>query len=267
VTSTLPGMPRPRPHLGQGTPSGGPGTAPRGTCRRMDKVTREHRLVLGGELAVPLLGHVEVAEHLSPDQHRDPEEGPHGRVLLREAERGRMGAQVADAQWVRGGDQLAEHALALRQMTHPVGQLLVDAHRDEGTQSATGAEYAQRSVAGVDQARRRLRDLMERRVQVQAGGHAEEGIEQVLHPLLGTGHRREAVLHLGEQLRQPHPGQGGADPQLAVIAGGGGRGPGWLGHRRIRFSVRGPPRHPFRPAPALWPPRTDVRRCVVRARG
>jgi hypothetical protein len=149
-----------------------------------------------------------------------------------------MGAQVADAQWVRGGDQLAEHALALRQMTHPVGQLLVDAHRDEGTQSATGAEYAQRSVAGVDQARRRLRDLMERRVQVQAGGHAEEGIEQVLHPLLGTGHRREAVLHLGEQLRQPHPGQGGADPQLAVIAGGGGRGPGWLGHRRIRFSVR-----------------------------
>jgi hypothetical protein len=118
-------------------------------------------------------------------------------------------SQVADPQGPRVGDELAEHALPLGEVPHPGSELVVDPDGDEGAQPPAGGQHPQRSVLRVDQPGRGLHDLAEGAVQVQAGGHVEEGIEQVLHPRLRPRHGGQPFLHLVDELGQPHAGEGG----------------------------------------------------------
>ena len=95
------------------------------------------------------------------------------------------------------GDQFPQHALALRQGPHPGVELLIDADCDEVGQAAVCAEDAERPVAGIDQLGRRLGDAVQGAAQVQPRGDGEERVQQVLHPLLAAGDRRQPLLHLG----------------------------------------------------------------------
>ena len=131
----------------------------------------------------------------------------HLRVVRREPDRRGVLAQVGDPERTGIGDQLPEHALALGQGPHARGELLVDAHGDEGGQPVTLADDPERAVAGVDEFDAGLDDAPQGAVQVQPGGHAEEGVEQLLHPALAAGDGGQPLLHLFEQLGQPHAGQ------------------------------------------------------------
>jgi hypothetical protein len=218
---------------------------------------------------VPLLRQVEVAEGLPTDEDGDPEEGVHLGVVRGEADGGRVPAQVGDPQRVGLGDQLAEHALALRQGTHPGGQVVVDAHVDEGRQPALGRQHAQRAVPGVDQLGARLDDAPQRGLQVQPGRDGEEGVEQVLDAGLALGHGRQAFLDLLQQLGEAHAGQGRARRPAVrpaiVLRGHHGRatstaslarghrhgnpvGPVPVGAHAPRSSVRHPLSNPIRTA-------------------
>src|SRR3954465_6981258 len=149
-------------------------------------------------------------------------EGGGGR---READRGGVLPQVGDPQRVRLADQLPQHALALRQRPHHGGEVIVDADVDEGGETATLPQHAQGPVPGIHQVGRGLHDAPQRARQVQPGGDAQEGVEQVLHPGLAPCHRGQPVLPLVDQFGQSHGGQrrlfASAAPEMPLWAGQG----------------------------------------------
>ena len=168
----------------------------------------EHGLVLGGE--------VPVRASRSGRGCRTPRRGPaRGRRGSCASAGGAAGKPTEDGCWHRSGMRSGYGSVISCPSTPlPSGRCPMRAASsssmpdvDEGRQPAVRAENAERAVAGVDQPDGGLDDPPQRGVQVQARGDAEEGVEQVLHPLLGPRHGSQPVLHLVQQLGQPHAGE------------------------------------------------------------
>ena len=180
----------------------------------------EHGLVLGGELAVRFSVMYRLPNTSPRTRTGTPRKERHRRVVRREADGRRVLAQVGDAQRIGLGDQLAEDALALRQVAHPGAQLVVDADVDERRQTAASPEHAERPVPGVDEVGGGLDDAAQRAVQVQARSTRSGTRRAGAAPAPGCGRPRPAVLDLVEQFGQPHPGQRGpGSPRLLVASG------------------------------------------------
>ena len=125
-------------------------------------------LVLLGELAVSLLGEVEVAPGLAADRDRHAEESAHHRMAGREAVAARMIAHVAQAQRLGMFDQHAEHAASARQVADRGVRGLVHARGQElGELGATVVEDPQRGVTGAGDLACRLQHPVQQRVEVE----------------------------------------------------------------------------------------------------
>jgi hypothetical protein len=100
-------------------------------------------------------------------------------------------------------------------MADPVAGGLVYAGVDELGEHPVGADHAERAVPGVDQADGGLDDPPQGRGQLQAAGHPHHGVQQVVQLVLRGGDLGQPVGDLVQQLGQPQPGQGAAEPLAA----------------------------------------------------
>ena len=131
-------------------------------------------LVVGVEVpAVRLLGQVEVAVDLAAGHDRDAQERPHRRVVGREADRGAVVGQVAQAQRAGVLDQHAEDAAADRDVADRRPLLVADAGGDELGDGAVPAEDAQRPVAGAGELGGQLDDALQDDRELQVGGEGQ----------------------------------------------------------------------------------------------
>jgi hypothetical protein len=167
-------------------------------------------LVLDGErAAAPLLGEVEVAEHLVPDPDRDAEEGLHRGVVGRESVRRRVLAEDGQPQRLGPVDDETEDPVAGRQVAdggplvggEPVGHELAQ------PPTGTAAEHAQRAELRVGERARGGDDALQRTLQRQVGVDADDGVEQAAEAFLRVQHAGDPGQHLAQQLVQPGTGQ------------------------------------------------------------
>src|SRR5204863_1125367 len=103
----------------------------------------------------------------------------HRWMIRREAETVGMFAQVRQPQRSRIGDEQTQYSVPLGQRPNgrPLG--LAYAHRDELAQGAAGlVEHAERTVAGMDQFRRRLDDALQRSGDIEVGPDNQDRAEK-----------------------------------------------------------------------------------------
>ena len=155
---------------------------------RQGRPVREHhrrRLVRLVERPPGLLGQVQVAPRLAADHHRHAQEAPHRRVVGREPVRARMGAHVVESQRRRVADQLAEHAVAAREVPDRLALGAIDAASDEPLEPAPVlVEDADRRIARPGELARHPQQLFEHRVDLQLRHQASSGLEQGRQPRL-----------------------------------------------------------------------------------
>ena len=134
---------------------------------RLRRKQDEHSLVLLVEgLGVLLVGEIDVPEHPSPPGDRSPEEGLHRRMVRREPDRPRVGADVRDPQRTSLADERAEEAVAGRGVTERGALFGRDPDRDELLdRPAVGCEHPEGSVSRVGEVDRQLDDPQEHRVE------------------------------------------------------------------------------------------------------
>jgi hypothetical protein len=149
---------------------------------------RDLLVLLGERDPARLVRQVEVAERLSPQRDRDPQERRHGRMVGREAGGARVVAQALEAQGAGVADQHAEDALPARERADQVPLLLRHAGGDELRQlRPRRVEHPQRGVARPEHRPRRLHDLGEQVVERQLLPERQSGVDE-------AGHARAVVL-------------------------------------------------------------------------
>ena len=164
----------------------------------------DHRRLLVGlvEVALFLLGQVEVAPGVAADHHRHAEEVGHRRVAGGEAVGARVVADVGEAQRPRLLDQQAEHAAPARQVADRAPRLLVDAVGDEALQLvAVLVEHAERGVAGAGQLAGDLEHAAEDDLRVELGDEAAADVDQLAQPGLVQGAAVIPLCHLSPARR------------------------------------------------------------------
>ena len=141
---------------------------------------RHDLLVLGGEVvAVGLLGQVEVPVGDAAEQDRDPEEGPHQRVVRGKADRPRIRRQVVEPERVRFTDQDAENPAAAGQVADPLVRLRVDPGGQEALERDAGAvDHAERRIAGGRQLGGGLDDPLEHTVESELGRDRDPRVDE-----------------------------------------------------------------------------------------
>ena len=132
-----------------------------------------HRaLILNRERSsLGLLGEIEVAEHHSTHSHRNSEKRVHRRVSLGEACGIRVLREVIQANRQRTFDQQPENSVTEGWRAQGCNLLGIEPHLDELRQRASRTQYAERSVARVDQVDRRTHDALECGSQFETGGY------------------------------------------------------------------------------------------------
>ena len=136
-------------------------------------------LVFRGELAVRLLGEIQVAPRHTADDDRHTEEPAHGRVTLGEAVAARVFADVAQPQRLRLPDQDAEYASAARQIADRRARLLIDPERQELLERGPLlVEDSERRVACSGDLARRRQNPIEDSLWIEFGNKSAPRIEQ-----------------------------------------------------------------------------------------
>ncbi|NCL76835.1 hypothetical protein AIIKEEIJ_04321 [Rhodococcus sp. YH1] len=172
-------------------------------ARRGREGLHDHLVVLGERLTIGLLGEVEVAERLTVHPDRDTQEGPHGRVVGREAGRGHVLGQIVEADRFRLFDQQSEQSVAGGEVADQRAGVCVYALVHEVLQSVPAAvEDAQGAVAAVHELDRGVHDALERRLELEPGRDREHGLEQTVDLIARDDHLVDAVLDLREQFPQ-----------------------------------------------------------------
>jgi hypothetical protein len=148
-------------------------------------------LVVGVEvLAAVLLGQVEVAVDPAAGLDRDPEEGPHRRVVGRQADRAGVLGDVVQAQLAGVVDEHAQDPAAVGDVAHGRPLLGDDPGGDEVVDGAVPAQHAHGPVAGPGQPGGQLDDPLEGGREGQVGGQGQPALQQALVPFLDACHRR-----------------------------------------------------------------------------
>ena len=120
------------------------------------------------ELAVLLLGQVDVAPGLATDQNGRSQEGGHRRVRVREPVAAHVLADVAQTEWLWLADQLAEDAPSAWQVADRPVRLVVDPRGQEPLQLLpSGVEDPDRRVACPRQLARNLEHMTQQRLAVE----------------------------------------------------------------------------------------------------
>ncbi len=142
----------------------------------------ERLLVVLGELAAALLvAQIQVAIGHVADADRDPQERRHRRVPGREAIGVRVRADIGQAQRLRVGDELPEHAAAGRQRADPRPGLLVDARRHEAHQGGPGlGEHPDRRIAGARKLARGREHALEDGLEIEIAEHPASEAEHAV---------------------------------------------------------------------------------------
>jgi hypothetical protein len=149
-------------------------------------------LVVGVEvLPAVLLGQVQVAVDPTAGLDGDAEEGPHRRVVRRQADRAGVLGDVVQPQGPGVVDQHAEDAAADRDV--PDGRPLGGRHAggDELGDDAVAAQHPEGAVAGPGEVGGQLDDALQGGRERQVGGEHEPGLQQALVPVMDRGHRRQ----------------------------------------------------------------------------
>jgi hypothetical protein len=112
-------------------------------------------------------------------------------MMIREASRGGVHAQVIDADRHWMTDQESEDALAAGQRTDLRGCLGIDADVDEVDQITVRAQYAEGPVLGIDEIDSRRDDAPEGGAELQTSRDRDDRSEEalILLRLHGTHHR------------------------------------------------------------------------------
>ena len=170
---------------------------------RLRREERDDVLVLLGELAVGLLGQVQVPVGDAAEHDRHPQERRHRRVVRREADRVRMLGEAAEAQGLRVADEHSEDAAPARTVADlPLG-LLVDAGHEEALEACPGGvDHTERRVARAGQPRRRLHDPLEHGVEGQLGRDDDARLDELPEPRL---HARIIENDEGRPKGRPSP--------------------------------------------------------------
>jgi hypothetical protein len=135
-------------------------------------------------LGRPLVGQVQVPEHLVADQDGHAQERPHRRMVRREAVAVGMLAQVGQPQWLGIDDEEAEDAVASGQVPDRPVCVRVDTHGEElGEAGPALVEHAQCAVAGVDEFGGRGDDPLQHRRQVEIGADRHDAVEEATERL------------------------------------------------------------------------------------
>ena len=100
------------------------------------------------------------------------------------------------------GDQLAQQAPALRPVIDLADLGFIEADRHELDQRAAFADHAQRAVAGVHQADRRLNDPPQHHLKVKMAADSDHRLQQGVRPVPGGQDILQADLQFGQQLIQ-----------------------------------------------------------------
>ena len=86
--------------------------------------------------------------------------------------------EVGEPNQLRVVDEQPEQPTPVRQLADLRRDVGVDAGIDELRQLRSVAKHTEGNVAGVEQIGGRLNDALQRRPQLQAGRHGQEGLEQ-----------------------------------------------------------------------------------------
>jgi hypothetical protein len=146
-----------------------------------DRRQRRHQgLVLVGELLLSVfLGEVQVPEDLAADLQRHAEEGPHGRVTGRKADRVGVARQIREPQRPRVYDQKAEDPRTFGEAADGGHSVVVHAHGDElGQVLALVVEHPDRPVARTGDRACHLGHAPQHAVQIEVRAHHHRRVEQ-----------------------------------------------------------------------------------------
>lgn len=148
----------------------------------------DHGLVLVVErFAVAAVAQVEVAVDAPADADGDAEERLHRRMACGEARGARVVEEAVDPQGHGVFDEVAEEALAVRQVHPRQGPAfpVFEPQGEELVQSGVVVvQHAQGAVAGVHQLHRGRDDAAEHDRQVQFAADGQHRVQQCPHPLL-----------------------------------------------------------------------------------
>ena len=139
------------------------------------------RLLIGlVEVAVGLVGQVEIAERLVANEDRHPEEAAHLRMSGREAVRLRVLADVRKPERLGVLDQQPQDSAAARQVADCPMTLRLDAAGDEALElDAPLVEYAERGVARPGHAAGDVEQLTDNPVDVEHGDEPAAGLDEL----------------------------------------------------------------------------------------
>jgi len=145
---------------------------------------REKLLVVVGERARRVLGHVDVAVDLVAYPDRDAEKTVHFRMPRRKPARPGIGAEMFEADRARVVDERAEDAVTFGQMPDDLGILRRHTHMDELLETPVGRENPQGRVPGTDQVERDLGDAPEHRGEIGQLHDSLRRVEKTAQPPL-----------------------------------------------------------------------------------
>ena len=153
-----------------------------------------------------LLGEIDVAEDPAHGLHRRAEEGAHGWVIGREADRFRMVSDVCDANGSRLMHEQTEDSTPPRQRSDRLSLARRDAGGDELLEITLRTEHAERPVAGVGDLGGQIDDSLQDDRQREFGREREPDFQEKVLPVLWLAHRCESTpSHAGGQRRLLSP--------------------------------------------------------------
>jgi hypothetical protein len=155
------------------------------------------------EVAVVLLGEIEVAVRLAADQDRHPQERVHRRVVERKAVRLRVLADSVETQRMRLGDQDAEDAVPAWKVADGGVGGLVDSDGEETLELlAPVVENPEGGVSGARQLACDVEHPIQQAVDVELGDEGLAHVEEAAKTLLSE----DRLARLVSQLHTP-PGR------------------------------------------------------------
>ena len=157
--------------------------APRMIDRDSGELREPHHtpLVVSRELTTALLlSEIQVAERLTPNHHRDPQEALHRGMPNGKPIRPRVLPDIRDTQRRGIADQLAKHTVTCRRRPDPAARRLLNTDRDEPRQRRPGLiENPDRGVPSPRQLPSRLKNTLEHSLKIQIAKHAASNIKRV----------------------------------------------------------------------------------------